>query len=271
MGLITNDPNGTGARGGIDPMGIHVRFGTGDEEGAGQMQPMEPDEIDIAAIHHVDGARFREQQIERVDIVQLAVRDMDEARDVAAQIQQGVHLHRRLGRAEVRPGENRQTQIDGRRVERVDGVGQVQTQAFAGVQLPGLGDQTFGEFGMNTPIAHLVGIGQRRAPHRFAETQVIEFRRLDRQAGFDIAQALPIGQLSKRHGSVLFAAGQRSHPMIAAVPRHNLHERRPRHKIHKLREQRLAGVHVAVSGENSGGIVPANRSSRHRPFFTGSN
>jgi hypothetical protein len=48
---------------------------------------MEPDEIDIAAIHHVDGARFREQQIERVDIVQLAVRDMDEARDVAAQIQ----------------------------------------------------------------------------------------------------------------------------------------------------------------------------------------
>src|SRR3954452_5015665 len=86
-GLIADDPNGTVARGGIDPVGIHVRFGTGDKEGAGQMQPMEPDEIDIAAIHHVDGARFREQQIERVDIVQLAVRDMDEARDVAAQIQ----------------------------------------------------------------------------------------------------------------------------------------------------------------------------------------
>jgi len=32
-----------------------------------------------SAIHHVDGARFREEQIERVDIVQLAVRDMDEA------------------------------------------------------------------------------------------------------------------------------------------------------------------------------------------------
>src|SRR2546423_7459541 len=74
-GLIADDPNGTVARGGIDPVGIHVRFGTGDKEGAGQMQPMEPDEIDIAAIHHVDGARFREEQIERVDIVQLAVRE----------------------------------------------------------------------------------------------------------------------------------------------------------------------------------------------------
>jgi hypothetical protein len=42
-------------------MGIHVRFGPGDEEGAGETQPMEAGEIDVAAIHDVDGARFREQ------------------------------------------------------------------------------------------------------------------------------------------------------------------------------------------------------------------
>jgi hypothetical protein len=48
------------------------------------MQPMEAGEIDVAAIHDVDGARFREQQVESVDVVQLAVRNVDEARDVAA-------------------------------------------------------------------------------------------------------------------------------------------------------------------------------------------
>ena len=38
-----------------------------------------------------------------MDVVQLAVRNVDEARDVAAKIQQRVHLDRRLGRPEMRP------------------------------------------------------------------------------------------------------------------------------------------------------------------------
>jgi hypothetical protein len=46
--------------------------------------PWRRGEIDVAAIHDVDGARFREQQVESVDVVQLAVRKVDEARDVAA-------------------------------------------------------------------------------------------------------------------------------------------------------------------------------------------
>ena len=46
----------------LDPMSIHVRFGAGDEEGSGEVQHMEPGEIDIAPIHDVDCARLREQQ-----------------------------------------------------------------------------------------------------------------------------------------------------------------------------------------------------------------
>lgn len=53
-----------------------------------------------------------EQQVERVDVMQLAVRDVDEAGDVAAQIQERVHLHGGLGRAEMRPGKHRQTKIE---------------------------------------------------------------------------------------------------------------------------------------------------------------
>ena len=61
-GLIAEDTGRTVCRGRIDPMGIHVRFGAGDEAGSGQMQHMEPGEIDIAPIHDVDRARLREQQ-----------------------------------------------------------------------------------------------------------------------------------------------------------------------------------------------------------------
>src|SRR5882757_1792016 len=105
------------------------------------MQRVKAREIDVAAIHDVDRARFGEQQIEGVNVVQLAVRDVDEARDIAAQIEQGVHLHRRLGGAKVRPWKQRQAQVDGSGVQSVDRVGQLQTQALVGIKLPRLGNQ----------------------------------------------------------------------------------------------------------------------------------
>src|SRR5690349_9850719 len=71
-GLIANDAGRAVCGGGIDPMSIHVRFGAGDEEGSGQVQHMEPGEIDIAPIHDVYCARLREQQVERVNVMQFA-------------------------------------------------------------------------------------------------------------------------------------------------------------------------------------------------------
>ncbi len=153
-----------------------------------------------------------------MDVVQLAVRDVDETGNAAPQVEQGVHLHRRLGGAEVRPREDRQAQVDGRRIQRVDGVGQLQSQILVGVQLPCPDDQPLGHLGMDAPVAPFVGIGQGRAPDRLAEAHVIELRCMDREAGLDVAQALAIGQLGEGHGPVLLGAGKRPHPVIAAVP-----------------------------------------------------
>jgi hypothetical protein len=122
-----------------------------------------------------------------VNVVQLAIRHVDEARDVAAQVQQRVHLDRRFGGAEMGPRKDRQTKIDGRRVERIDRVGEVETQILVDIQSPRLADQSLGQLRVNVPVARLVGIGQRRAPHRIAEAHGIEFRGLHRQAGFDVA------------------------------------------------------------------------------------
>jgi hypothetical protein len=40
------------------------------------MQPVQALEIDVAAIHNVKGTGFRNQLIENVDVVQLAVSDV---------------------------------------------------------------------------------------------------------------------------------------------------------------------------------------------------
>jgi hypothetical protein len=43
--------------------------------------------------------------VENVHVAELAVRDFDEGGDIAAQIQQCVHLHRRFGLSKLDPME----------------------------------------------------------------------------------------------------------------------------------------------------------------------
>ena len=54
--------------------------------------------------------------------MQLAFADMIECRNIAAQIQGCMKFDGRFGLAEVGPRENRQTQVDGRGVEGIDGL-----------------------------------------------------------------------------------------------------------------------------------------------------
>lgn len=99
-------------------MRIEVRFGSGDKESASLMKYAKPCEIDITSIHDIYGARFRDQQIGCLGVVHFAVGNVDEAGNAAAQVQQSIHLHGRFGGSEVRPRRYRQTQVDGRRIQR---------------------------------------------------------------------------------------------------------------------------------------------------------
>ena len=127
-GLVANDAGRAIRRRRIDAMSIDVRLGTRDEEGPGLVQHIKAGKVDVATIHDVDGSGFRQEHIEGMNVVQLAIRGVDKTRNVAPQVEQRVHLHRRLGGAEVRPRKDRQAQSDGRRVQGVDGIGQVQPQ-----------------------------------------------------------------------------------------------------------------------------------------------
>ena len=71
----------------------HVAFGSQNEKGVAAMDAVKAFEIDVSAIHDIDGPGFRREQIQGMDIVQLAVGDVDEARNVAPQIQQLSLIH----------------------------------------------------------------------------------------------------------------------------------------------------------------------------------
>lgn len=106
---LVADHAGAAVRGGgVHPPRVHACLGSRDEERAGLMHRVQPLEVHVAAIHHVEGPSLHGQDVEHVHVVQLALADVDERRDRAAQVQQRVQLDGRLGRAKRRPVEQAQ-------------------------------------------------------------------------------------------------------------------------------------------------------------------
>jgi hypothetical protein len=181
--LIADDAIRPIARCRVDPPQIGIRFGASDKECAGFVQPKEALEIQVGAVHYINRCGHRNHQVEHVDIVQFAVGNMYKTRDIPAQVQQRMHLDRCLGASKRRAWRQRQAQIDGGGIQRVNRVRQIQFLTFLGV---------------DPPVSSLVGIGQSRALDRRANAHVVQLCLLCREAGLDIAQTFPVGQLCKR-------------------------------------------------------------------------
>ncbi len=221
----------------------HASFGTGQEERACLIESRQALEIDMAAIHDIEGASLWNKLIENVDVMKLAVADMQESRDISVQIEQSVELHSRLGRAERCPRKQRQAQIDSCRVESVDGVVELNSKRLAGIEVAGRADQTFGEIGIDAPVARRVCIGEGVAGHPTTDAHVIDLLRLSAQARLDVAQALPEGQLRKHHDQELIHARENLELVLPAVARQAATEGLLRQMLDQLGEHRLAGEH----------------------------
>ena len=133
----------------------------------------------------------------------FAIRDTDEHGDVAVQVDQRVHLHRALALAKTRPREHRETQIDGRRVEGIAAVLEFHAERIVGVQHAGMGDENLSEIGEDVPVVAFVGVGQGRTGDPASNTHVVQLVRRGPQTGFNVSQALAIGELREGHAQEL--------------------------------------------------------------------
>ena len=241
--LIADDARAAICRRRIDAPKVSIRFGAGDEESLCLMHRVKSLEVQIGAIHNVERAGLQHQNIEHLDVAQLAVRDVDKAGNIAAKVEQRMHLHCRLGGAKQRPRKERQAQIDGRRVQRVSRVLQLDAETVAAVESSRLHDQALSKFGVNAPIPRFVGVGQRRAFDLVPEAHVVKLGGLRRQADLDVAQTLAVGQLCKGQYAELIGACHGLYVTISVLAIDDAMKRLPWQKIHELSEQRLADVH----------------------------
>jgi len=200
-------------------------------------------ESDVAAIHDVEGPRLQEQLVEGGDVVPLPLGNADEARDPGAQVQRRMELHRGLALAKARPGEQRQAQVDRRRIEGVGRLRQFNAQILLGIQLPGALNESLGHVRIDAPVGRFVGVGQRAPGDAAAQAGMVELRPQGAQAGLDVAQTLPVGELGEGHAEELVEAREPSDAVMAAIAPHAPVEVAFRQEVHELREHQSSRMH----------------------------
>lgn len=70
------------------------------------VERVQPLEVEVSPIHDVKCPWLQRDEVEGVDLVEPAIGNVDEARDVATQIEQGMQFHRSLCRSELCPGKH---------------------------------------------------------------------------------------------------------------------------------------------------------------------
>lgn len=202
------------------PPELDVLFGPDNEERTTAMDLVESGEIQVAAIHDVDSAWLGNDCIEDLDIVDFARGNPHNGRNAAMKVEQGMQFDRPFGLAEQRPGEKGETQIDGGGIERVGRLLEFQRKIVASIEYLRGGNQLAGKIHVNPPIAPLVGVGQVAAGDVSLDPHVVQLVFPGLEAGFDVPQTFPVGELSKSQAQELIPAGRRPHSVVGVVSLH---------------------------------------------------
>ena len=270
-GLIADKTAAPVHLGRVNAPGVHVAFGAGHKEGAGLMHLEQACKVYVASVHDVERSWLQNQDVQHIDLVHLAIADVDEGRNRASEVQQGVQLDGCLGFAKRRPVEQAQAQIDGGGIQCVDRVLEIESQVLVQIKLASAPDQNCSQVGPDSPVARLVGIGQGRAVNAVAKSHGVQLARVGSKRHFDVAQALAPSQLGKSHDAKLLRASQAPHARVAAIARHDARKACPWNELHDLREQGLADIHrKSPRGLNLGNYTKMKKrvSNRHQIKLT---
>ena len=191
-GLIAAQTRGLVHGSRVDATKEQIGFATNDKECLRLMQGEPASEVGEATIHDVKAASFWYQDVEHIDLVHLAIGDVNEGWNVAAQVEQRMHLDGSFCSAKMCPWKDAQTQVDGRGVECIGRLLQFHRKAVAGVKHSGDLNEAYREILVDVPVALFVGIGQRALGDVASYAQVIELGLMGAQASFDVAKTLAV-------------------------------------------------------------------------------
>ena len=229
-----------------DPGVTHIVLGPDDEGDLSLMQRLQSGEIEITAVDDHDGSRRPLNHVEDIYVVHFAGSYMDENRNGATQFDNRVGLDGRLGRAEVCPGKQTQTQVDGGGVHCIERFLDSQSDVFALIGFDCGRNQSMTECFEQSPIASFVGIRQGGARYSSSNPNVVELGALRIETSYQISQPFPAGQLGIRDAQKLSPGREVSDSMVRCISIDEMFEMAEGNEVQQLREYRPATIHDAA-------------------------
>jgi hypothetical protein len=130
-------------------------------------------------------------------------------------------------------------------------------------------DKDLRYIGIDAPVSLFVGGSERVARNPPAEAHMVELLLAGAQTRLEVAQTLPLRQLSEGHTKELVATREAPHTAITTVTRNASIKGIPRCEIHDLREHRATGMHGPLRGLRSEQDASGPRPSSNRKMCKG--
>jgi hypothetical protein len=162
------------------------------------MEPAQPPRVRNSSIHHGKRARLDGDLAHHAHLGAKPWRNPRPRGDAAPHVQQRIELDGGLARAEPCPGNERQTDADGRPTQRGG------RRPQGGAQAARLVDQDLRQIRLNKPIACCAGIAQGAARDPIVEAGGGRASAERSQSGLEIARVFgqdPWAQAARRHGA----------------------------------------------------------------------
>jgi len=217
--LVRPQAGGSIYRKRTQPLERETLLGPRDEESLTLIDSEKPRKVDVGLVHDVEAARFQRKLIQNIDVVDLPGRDNQKAGNIAAQVDQGMDFDRAFSLTKSCPREQREAEIDGGRIESVDGLFEVHSKVFVAIESSRLGNEKLRDVGPDSPVPSFVGFGQSVASNGATESRMVELGLESSQASFDVAEAFPEGQLSEGQAHELVSTGEATDSIVALVVR----------------------------------------------------
>jgi len=128
-----------------------------------------------------------------------------------------VKLDGGFGSSELRPWKDRQAEIDSSGIEGIDGLVEFDSKVVVDIEGSSCVDKTMGEFCVDAPVAHSVGVGQGISGDVASYAHVIQLVALGTKTSLDISKTLSVGELSKSHTEVLIETTEVPYLVLASV------------------------------------------------------
>jgi len=231
--LIAEDPPIRRNRAVFEDLVSGVGFQSGNEEGTSVGELLEPSEVQVAAIEDDDRPWRNRHPTSDSDVVFLAVGHDAEVRKVAVVVEEQMELDGSLRSPKLGPIEDRDAQVDDRRVEREKAP--VESESVLRRVHPAAIAETDEQVPVEGPGPVLIGVRERRAGgSRDPEVAQLAFGR--GQAVADLAKRLRPPEMAEEHRDELLPAGEPSGVTFGAMHARNLFEFQPRKELEKLAE-----------------------------------